>query len=157
MKKWPWFTLSVSIIILDQLAKYGAVNHLTAYQPKAVFPMFNLTLAYNRGAGFSFLDGAGSWSLWFFTAFSFIVSVVLVVWLLRLPNKAKMQCLGLSLILGGALGNLYDRATLGYVIDFIDVYYKNHHWAVFNVADSAICLGAFFLILTLRSATPIRS
>ena len=120
-----------------------------AYQPEPVMPSVNFTLAYNTGAAFSFLSGVGGWHRWFFAAFSIIMSVVLIIWLLKTPKKAYLPSLAISLILGGAVGNLYDRVANGYVIDFIDFYYKNHHWPVFNIADSAICLGAFFLAIDL--------
>lgn len=149
MKKWPWFVLSIAILLVDQFSKYWAATNLIPYQPYPLFSMFNLTLAYNSGAAFSFLSGTGSWHRWFFAGFSVVMSIILVVWLVRLPAKAKLQSLAVSLILGGAVGNLYDRAYLGHVIDFIDVYYENHHWPVFNIADSAICLGAFFLLVDL--------
>ncbi|CDZ78669.1 Lipoprotein signal peptidase [Legionella massiliensis] len=149
MKRWPWFLLSIAILLLDQLSKYWAESNLVPYQPEAVFSMFNFTLAYNTGAAFSFLSGAGSWHRWFFAGFSVVMSGVLIVWLARLTPTAKLQSLAISLILGGAVGNLYDRAVLGHVIDFIDLYYKNHHWPVFNLADSAICLGAFLLVIDL--------
>lgn len=150
MRKWPWFALSVVVVLADQLTKYWALSTLTAYQPDPVLPMLNLTLAYNTGVAFSFFSGVGGWHRWFFALFSVLMSVGLFIWLFRLSPKALLQCAAASLILGGALGNLYDRAVLGHVIDFIDVYYQNHHWPVFNLADSAICLGAFFLILDLR-------
>ena len=149
MKNWPWFLLSIVILLIDQLSKYWAASSLIAYQPEQIFPMLNVTLAYNNGAAFSFLSGTGSWHRWFFAGFSIIMSLILIIWLARLPVKAKLQSLAVSLILGGAVGNLYDRAFLGYVIDFIDVYYQNHHWPVFNIADSAICIGAFLLLVDL--------
>ncbi|KTD48838.1 lipoprotein signal peptidase [Legionella rubrilucens] len=149
MKKWPWFLLSLVILGLDQLSKYAAAIWLNPYQPKPIMPMVNLTLAYNTGAAFSFLSGVGGWNRWFFAGFSIAMSLVLIVWLVRLPKQAVLQSLAVSLILGGAVGNLYDRALLGHVIDFIDVYYKNHHWPVFNLADSAICLGAVLLLIDL--------
>lgn len=149
MKKGWWFLLSIIVILADQATKYWALSNLVAYQPEPLMPMVNFTLAYNTGAAFSFLSGVGGWHRWFFAIFSLVMSVVLTVWLVRLPGKAVMQCLAVSLILGGAVGNLYDRAVLGHVIDFIDVYYQNHHWPVFNLADSAICLGVFFLMLDL--------
>lgn len=152
MKKGWWFFLSLLVILADQASKYWALSSLVAYQPEPVMPMVNFTLAYNTGAAFSFLSGVGGWHRWFFAVFSTIMSVVLAVWLIRLPSRAVLQCLALSLILGGAIGNLYDRAVLGHVIDFIDVYYQNHHWPVFNIADSAICLGVFFLILDMGFA-----
>lgn len=149
MNKGWWFFLSFVVIVVDQLTKHWALSHLVAYQPEPVMPMVNFTLAYNTGAAFSFLSGVGGWHRWFFAVFSMVMSIVLIVWLIRLPRKAVLQCLAVSLILGGAIGNLYDRAALGHVIDFIDVYYQYHHWPVFNLADSAICLGVFFLLLDL--------
>lgn len=144
MRKWPWFMLSLIVIVFDQASKYLASVFLTPYKPLPVFPMFNFTLAYNSGAAFSFLSGAGDWHRWFFAGFSFIVSVILAVWLYRTESQARFLLAGISLILGGAIGNLIDRALDGYVIDFIDVYYKHHHFATFNLADSAICIGAGF-------------
>lgn len=149
MKKWYWLVLSLAVLLIDQLSKTWMAAHLIPYQPEPLFSMFNLTLAYNTGAAFSFLSSTGSWHRWFFAGFSLIMSLFLIIWLIRLSPKAKLQSLAVSLILGGAIGNLYDRASLGHVIDFIDLYYKNHHWPVFNLADSAICLGAFLLIIDL--------
>lgn len=153
MKKWPWFLLSLVVILIDQWSKYWAETHFIPYQPEHVFPMVNFTLAYNTGAAFSFLSGTGGWHRWFFAGFSVVMSLILIAWLIRLPAQAKLQALAVSLILGGAVGNLYDRAMLGHVIDFIDVYYQNHHWPVFNLADSAICIGAFFLLIDLCKHT----
>ena len=110
-------------------------------------PMVNFTLAFNTGAAFSFLSGTGDWHRWLFTGFSAVMSVAIFVWIIRLPSTARMQAAGLSLILAGAVGNLMDRILLGHVIDFIDVYYSHYHWPAFNIADSAICVGAFLLIL----------
>ena len=149
INKWPWFLLSLIVLLIDQVSKYWASSALIPYQPEPLFSMFNFTLAYNTGAAFSFLSGAGDWHRWFFAIFSITMSFILMVWLLRLPLQAKLQSLAVSLILGGAIGNLYDRATLGHVVDFIDLYYENHHWPVFNLADSAICLGAIFLLIDL--------
>jgi len=134
--------LSLAVIVCDQASKYLVSVLLIPYKPLPVFPMFNLTLAYNSGAAFSFLSGAGDWHRWFFSGFSLIVSIILAIWLYRTASQAKLLLAGISLILGGAIGNLFDRAFHGYVIDFIDVYYKHHHFATFNVADSAICIGA---------------
>lgn len=149
MKRWPWFLLSFLVLIIDQTTKYLAELHLTPYQPEPLFPMVNLTLAYNTGAAFSFLSGVGGWHRWFFALFSIVMSIILIIWLSRIPARAYLQSLSISLILGGAVGNLYDRAMHGYVVDFIDVYYQNHHWPVFNMADCAICLGAFLLAIDL--------
>lgn len=149
MKKWPWFILSILVIICDQVSKYWVGILLTPYKPMPIMPMLNFTLAFNTGAAFSFLSGAGDWHRWFFAGFSFLMSVILVIWLLRIPSQARFQAAGISLILGGALGNLIDRGLHGYVIDFIDVYYKHYHFATFNLADSAICIGAAILVLDL--------
>jgi signal peptidase II len=147
MKKWHWFTLSILVIVCDQASKYWAGVSLTPYKPLPVFPMLNLTLAYNTGAAFSFLNGAGDWHRWFFAGFSLLMSVVLIVWLYRVPKQEWLLSAGISLLVGGAIGNLIDRAFYGYVVDFIDVYYQHHHFATFNIADSAICVGAAFFVL----------
>ena len=149
MKKWPWFVLVLVVIFMDQASKFSASLDLIPYQPKSVLPMVNLTLAYNTGAAFSFLSGAGEWHRWFFAGFSALMSVALIFWIKNTKKDSHLTLLALSLILGGAVGNLIDRAFFGYVIDFIDVYYKHHHWPVFNIADSAICLGAFLMFIDL--------
>ncbi|MCC5792851.1 MAG: lipoprotein signal peptidase [Legionellaceae bacterium] len=147
MRRGFWFMLSLLVIAGDQLTKYLAVSALLPYQPVPVMPMLNWTLAYNTGAAFSFLNGAGGWQHWFFLGFSSVMSVILAVWLLRLPRQDKLMACSLSLILGGAVGNLIDRLHYGYVIDFIDMYYKHYHWPIFNIADSAICIGAVLLLI----------
>ncbi|ETO93591.1 signal peptidase II [Legionella oakridgensis] len=149
MKKWPWFLLSLTVILIDQGSKYWAMHTLSFYQPFPVIPMLNLTLAYNTGAAFSFLSSTGDWHRWFFAGFSVLMSIILTIWITRISPKAFLQLISLSLILGGALGNLIDRVMLGHVIDFIDVYYQNYHWPIFNLADSAICLGAALLLIDL--------
>lgn len=149
MKKGYWFILSLVVIVVDQVSKYWVATLLTPYKPMSVMPMLNITLAYNTGAAFSFLSGAGDWHRWFFACFSIVVSIILVIWLWRTPAQERLQSAGISLILGGAVGNLIDRGFQGYVIDFIDVYYKHHHFATFNLADSAICVGAALLVLDL--------
>ena len=151
MKKWMWFLCSLLVVVADQLSKYVASMRLVPYQPEAVMPMFNFTLAFNTGAAFSFLSGAGDWHHWFFMVFSIVVSIVLMIWIVRLPIAERLQLTALSLVLGGALGNLIDRVRLGYVIDFLDVYYKNHHWPIFNIADSAITVGTVLLAMSLYS------
>lgn len=147
MRKWKWYLISLLVIVADQLSKYLAMHLLLPYQSLSLLPILNFTLAYNTGAAFSFLSGAGNWHLWFFMGFSIIVSTIIIFWIIRLPNKEKLQLSALSLILGGAIGNLIDRFHFGYVVDFIDVYYKNYHWPIFNIADSAITVGAILLIL----------
>lgn len=149
MKNWPWFLLSLVVIGCDQGAKYLALYHLSPYDPKPILPLLNFTLAYNTGAAFSFLSQAGDWHQWFFLGFSLIMSGVLIVWIWRTNHAARTQLCALSLILGGAIGNLIDRAHLGSVVDFVDVYIGAYHWPVFNVADSAICVGAALLFFEL--------
>ena len=142
-----WMLITFTIIIIDQLTKYIAVAKLKIYEAVTVMPMFNFTLMHNEGAAFSFLSDAGGWQRWFFTAVSLIVSVLLVVWIKKLKAEEKVQALAFSLILGGAIGNLIDRVRLGYVVDFIDVYYNTAHWPAFNIADSAITIGVIVLIV----------
>ncbi len=143
--RWLWLTLLV--IILDQVSKAMAVQWLTLYQALPVLPGFNLTLVHNTGAAFSFLSEAGGWQRYFFIALTLVISLVLLIWLTRLPAGKSMLAGALALILGGAVGNLWDRLHYGYVVDFIEVYYNQWSWPVFNIADSAITLGAALLIL----------
>lgn len=145
MLKWLW--LSGVIIGLDQFSKWLAEQTLALYQPHPVLPSFNLTLMYNPGAAFSFLAEAGGWQRWFFLLLSMTVSVVLVLWLSRLKTGQFRLAAALALVLGGAIGNLIDRIWHGHVIDFIQVYYDRWYWPAFNVADSAITVGATLLIL----------
>jgi len=144
MLKWLW--LSVLVIVLDQLTKYMASTLLTYYKPLAIMPMFNFTLMHNTGAAFSFLNDAGGWQRWFFTIIALGVSIFLTLWLKRLTVQEKLQAIALALILGGAIGNVIDRMWLGYVVDFLDVYYANWHFPAFNIADSAITIGAVLII-----------
>jgi signal peptidase II len=145
MLKYLW--LSLAIIIADQISKTVMVNWLGLYERVAVLPFFNLTLAHNTGAAFSFLAGAGGWQRWFFVALAVVISLVLVIWLKRLAQTAKLEAISLALIIGGAIGNVIDRLVYGFVIDFLDVYVGTYHWPAFNIADSAICVGAVLLII----------
>lgn len=145
MLKWIW--LAIVIVIVDQLTKYIASNALEMFQPVAVMPMFNWTLMHNTGAAFSFLAEAGGWQRWFFAFIALGVSAVIVFWIKRLEAHEKWQAVALTLILGGAIGNVIDRIRLGYVVDFIDVYYEQWHWPAFNIADSAIFIGVAMLIV----------
>ncbi|TVR61479.1 MAG: lipoprotein signal peptidase [Candidatus Competibacteraceae bacterium] len=144
--RWCW-GLSGSIVGLDQLTKFLAERLLVMHQPVPVLPSFNLMLTYNPGAAFSFLAGAGGWQRWFFLSLGTAISIALVVWLTRLRPEEKRLGLALALILGGAIGNLIDRAWLGQVIDFIQLYYDRWYWPTFNIADSAISIGAALLVL----------
>jgi signal peptidase II len=142
-----WFWLSAVVLILDQCSKLIADALLQFNQPVPLLPFLDLHKVYNPGAAFSFLSNASGWQRWFFVGLTLVVSLVLAVWLRRLQAGQARLALALSLILGGALGNLIDRVMYGYVIDFIDLYYGGWHWPVFNVADSAITVGAGLLIL----------
>jgi signal peptidase II len=143
-----WLALSALVIVLDQITKYFAIALLEPYKANAVIPGFlNWTLAYNEGAAFSFLHDAGGWQRWLFTALAIGVSCVLVVWLRRTARGEWRTALPLALVIGGALGNLIDRVRFGHVTDFIEVYHQQWSWPAFNVADSAISVGAVLLIL----------
>jgi signal peptidase II len=139
--------VAIVIIALDQWTKFLASSQLTYGVPIEILPVFNFTLQHNTGAAFSFLADAGGWQRWFFTAVSSIVSLVLLVWLFRLRNDQKLMMASLTLILAGAVGNLWDRVVLGYVVDFISVHYQSSFFPAFNIADSAITLGAGLMIL----------
>ncbi len=145
MLKWLW--LSVIALILDQWSKIAVDSSMRLYESIALFPGFNLTYVHNTGAAFSLLSEAGGWQRWFFAALALIISVVLIVWLYRLKNHETLLAIALALVLGGAIGNLIDRLAYGYVIDFLDVYYQSWHWPAFNIADSAISVGVFLMLL----------
>ena len=144
-----WLWISLPVIVADQVTKYIADSRLDLRVPDEVIPGLNWTLCYNKGAAFSFLSNAGGWQRWFLMTVSFAVSVALIVWLRQIDSNRKLLYWGLALVLGGAVGNLIDRALYGYVIDFIDVYYRYWHWPAFNIADTAISAGAGLLILDL--------
>ncbi len=139
--------LAVVVIALDQWTKVLAVSGLHLFESVAVIPFFNLTLMHNEGAAFSFLGDASGWKRWFLSAIALAMSIVIIVWTWRIPRHEILRPMCLSLILGGALGNLYDRLTLGYVIDFIDWYVGDWHWPAFNIADAAISIGAVTYII----------
>jgi signal peptidase II len=149
-----WLSISVLVILLDQITKYIANTGLVYAEAVPVVPSFNLTLMYNRGAAFSFLSDAAGWQRWFFVAISLGASVLLIVWLRKLKPQQWVLAVALSLVLGGAVGNLIDRLWLGYVIDFIQLYYRGFYWPAFNVADSAISVGAVLLIWDALFAKP---
>lgn len=151
MLKWIW--LAVVVVVLDQLTKYIASTSLELFQPIAVMPMFNWTLMHNTGAAFSFLADAGGWQRWFFAVIAIVVSTVIFLWIKKLQQHEKWQAIALALILGGAIGNVIDRIWLGYVVDFIQVYYQQWYWPAFNVADSAIFIGVVMIIIdTIRES-----
>jgi signal peptidase II len=145
MLKWLW--LSLLAIVLDQASKIMVDNSMQLYESIPVLPYFNLTYVHNTGAAFSFLSEAGGWQRWFFALLALTISLVLGIWLARLQKHETFLAVALSLVLGGAIGNLIDRLAYGYVIDFLDVYYSSWHWPAFNIADSAITLGVALMLL----------
>lgn len=144
-----WLWLSVFVVIADQVTKYLITSYLSYNQQVYVFPFFNLLLEHNRGAAFSFLSHVGPLALWIFIATATIISLILCLWLYRLPPKSSWMGISIALILGGAVGNLIDRIAYGYVIDFLHLHVQNYSWPIFNVADCAITIGAVMLIIDL--------
>jgi signal peptidase II len=145
MLKWLW--LSLLAVILDQGSKLVIAGSMQLYQSIPIMPYFNLTYVHNTGAAFSFLSEAGGWQRWFFAGLALVISIVIAVWLARLKQHETLLAVALSLVLGGAIGNLIDRLAYGYVIDFLDVYYQTWHWPAFNIADSAITLGVILMLV----------
>lgn len=144
MLKWLW--LSLLAVILDQASKLVIDGTMQLYQSIPVIPFFNLTYVHNTGAAFSFLSDAGGWQRWFFAGLASVISIVIAIWLTRLKQHETLLAVSLSLVLGGAIGNLIDRLAYGYVIDFLDVYVGNWHWPAFNIADSAITIGVGLML-----------
>lgn len=166
LKQKGWYLVLIIVIAsLDQITKGWAVDGLIYSQAQPFLPFFNFTLLHNTGAAFSFLSDAGGWQRFVLAGISLSISVVLLGWILVLGRHKKMELLAFSLILAGAVGNLWDRLALGYVIDFIDWYYPSAdaclplfywrplsstcHWPAFNIADASICFGVFLLLLDL--------
>ncbi len=157
MTNWPpgikWLWLTILVVCLDLWTKNLASQYLQMHDPVAVISGFNLTLMHNYGAAFSFLGQAGGWQRWFFVCLSIAVGVFILLWLHGLKANQQWVACALALVLGGALGNLWDRLTLGYVIDFIDVTLSFlpwrifNPWPAFNIADSAITIGVTMLII----------
>jgi signal peptidase II len=146
---WLWYLLALAVIALDLLSKYWVSTALEYGRPVVFTSFFNFTLLHNPGAAFSFLSDAGGWQRWFFTTIAAVVSVMLVIWIARIAAIKKLESFALTMILGGAVGNLYDRIQHGYVVDFIVVHYQDNYFPAFNLADSAITLGAILIILDL--------
>ncbi|WP_092592025.1 signal peptidase II [Pseudidiomarina indica] len=143
--KFLWLTLV--LIVIDQLTKQWVIRVFDLYESIEIMPYLNFTYVRNFGAAFSFLSEQGGWQRWLFTLLAITISVVLVIWLRRNPGHLWRQNLAFSLILAGAIGNVIDRLIYGYVIDFIDVYVNQWHWPAFNVADSAITVGAILMLV----------
>ena len=160
MLKWLW--ISLIVIIADQVSKQAALQLLVPFEPYSFLPYFNFSLTFNKGAAFSFLSTAGGWQRWFFTVLAIGISIFILFWLRKLTAKEKMLAVSLTMILGGAIGNVIDRVLYGHVIDFIDWFYDSSrgclpfffqqnyatcHWPTFNIADSAIFVGAVLMII----------
>lgn len=138
--------ISVLSLILDQGSKWLVLTSMDLYERIVVTPFFNLFYVQNHGAAFSFLSDAGGWQRWFFTVLALSVSVAILVWMAKAKSDEKWVVVALAFILGGAIGNAYDRVAYGYVVDFLDVYVGTYHWPAFNIADSSIFIGAVILI-----------
>ena len=149
-KQYFWPIISIVVFILDRVTKTLVMQLLLPEQPVKVFPNFNLFFTFNTGAAFSFLSNASGWQNWLFIMIASVVSISIIVWQI---NNTKQPVTALkiafALILGGALGNLYDRIVYKYVIDFLDFYFHQWHYPTFNFADSAICIGAGILLLSM--------
>ena len=142
-----WLWLSLVVIVLDQSTKFLVTRFFELYERVEVLPVLDFTLLHNTGAAFSLLAGASGWQRWFFIALACVVSVLLVAWIWRTPRGDKLLPLALSLILGGAVGNVIDRVVHAYVVDFIHAHWGAAYFPAFNIADSAITIGAVLLIL----------
>ncbi|WP_446809117.1 signal peptidase II [Methylomonas sp. 2BW1-5-20] len=145
MLKWLW--ISAVTLVLDQASKLAVDGNMQLFESIPLIPYFNLTYVHNTGAAFSFLAQAGGWQRWLFAGLAVVMCSIIAVWLYRLQKHETLMAVALSLVLGGAIGNLIDRVAYGYVIDFLDVYYQDWHWPAFNIADSAICIGVGLMLL----------
>ncbi|WP_394788422.1 signal peptidase II [Rhodoferax sp.] len=142
----PWLGLALIILILDQFTKVLITGYYQLGDSTPVTSFFNIVRAHNTGAAFSFLHDAGGWQRWFFTGIG-VAAALFIVWMLRKHAGQKLFCFAMACVLGGAIGNVIDRVLHGYVVDFLDFYWRNMHFAAFNLADAAITLGAICLIL----------
>ena len=135
------------MLVVDQVTKQWIVEQYSLGMSDRITGFFNLVHVHNYGAAFSFLNNEGGWQRWGFSVFAAVISLIIIVWIVRLSPQQRLEGCALALILGGALGNLYDRVALGYVIDFLDFHWSGWHFPAFNVADSGITLGAILIIL----------
>ena len=145
---WRWLPIAAFVIVLDQVTKIWVQRTFEYAESVTLLPVLNFTLRYNTGAAFSFLADASGWQRWFFSGLAVIVAVAIIVWLRRLDGRAQARlALSLSLIMAGALGNVIDRLYLGHVVDFIHVHWGDAHFPAFNIADSAITIGAILMLI----------
>ena len=147
MKALYAYLISLLIVLADHATKWLATDKLDYARPIEILPVLDMMLIHNQGAAFSFLSDAGGWQRWFFAGIAVGMSVVLVVWLAKLPRNKTWLATCLALVLGGAVGNLIDRVRFGYVVDFISVHWESWYFPAFNVADIAISVGAFMLAI----------
>lgn len=143
-----WLLIVLLIPAVDQITKWLVITNFGYNQKFAVMPGLNFNLSYNQGAAFGLLNDAGGWQRWLFIGIAIVVSTVIYTWSVKLPKHKVLERVALACILGGAIGNLYDRIRYGYVIDFIDLYIANWHWYTFNIADIGICVGAVLFVLS---------
>ena len=141
-----WLWLSLIVVIVDQASKLWVLDNMALYETISVLPFFNLFHAHNYGAAFSFLHDAQGWQRWFFVIIAVAISALLLVWMRKSPASERLLPAAYALVIGGALGNLYDRLVYGYVVDMIQVFYQDWYYPTFNIADSAICIGGALLI-----------
>jgi signal peptidase II len=145
---WRWLPLSAAVVIVDHAAKAWIMHHFALFERVHVLPVLDIILTYNTGAAFSFLSQASGWQRWLFVLLALAVSAGLIVWMRRLNARVHgLLACGLALIIGGALGNMIDRLTLGRVVDFVHVHWGHAYFPAFNVADSAITVGAALLLI----------
>lgn len=139
------YLISLFVILLDQLSKGIILHYFSFGKVLEVFPCFNLLLTYNKGVSFSFLTSDSPYMPWVLSVFALIICVFIVIWMRQ--EKDKFTRIGFALVLGGAIGNVIDRMRLGAVVDFLDFYIGSYHWPAFNIADSAICIGVFLILI----------
>lgn len=142
-----WIWISILLVMLDQYSKFWMSSHLALHESWDLIPHVRLFLSHNQGAAFSFLAAQPLLAFYFFSSFSVLVIIGLLIWLYRAPASSRLFSIAITLIIGGAIGNLIDRIHLGFVVDFIDIYVEDWHWPTFNVADIAICMGAVLLAI----------
>lgn len=142
-----WLWVAFLVMGADRVGKYWALDHLILFEPLEILPFFNLTLAYNTGAAFSFLHNASGWQHFLLGGLAVIISICILRWLYKISSQDRWLSIALCLILAGALSNAWDRVLYSHVIDFLDFHWGDWHFAIFNLADAAICTGAFMLIL----------
>ncbi len=141
-----WLLITLLVIIVDRYIKFWMIHHLTYQEPFKVLPIFNLTLYFNTGTAFGFLHNQSGWQNLVLGGLNLIVSIAIIFWLAKVSTRAPWLTAALGLILGGAIGNLCDRVLYGHVIDFLSFHLDQRYFAIFNIADSAICVGAFILL-----------